>query len=225
MKKLSDQIKEEIIQIYRQSDLTSSMLAERFDVSTSTITRILKANLSATEYDQLILNKKRAGKTSKIEQQEEEETILELPSVDELEDFDTEEDQDDQDEDENEDQNDDQEDDNFFSSALGDKINLQVLPIAVASFPQTCYLVIDRSAELITRPLREFAQLGKISSQEFQQKTLPIFDNHKVAKRFSNRSQRVIKVPDGSIFHKTSGHLKAKGITRLLIDGQIYSLT
>jgi len=221
MKKLYDQIKEEIIQIYRQSDLTSSMLAERFDVSTSTITRILKANLSATEYDQLILNKKRAGKTSKIEHQEEEETILELPSVDELEDFDTEEDQDDQDEDENEDQ----EDDNFFSSALGDKINLQVLPIAVASFPKTCYLVIDRSAELITRPLREFAQLGKISSQEFQQKTLPIFDNHKVAKRFSNRSQRVIKVPDGSIFHKTSGHLKAKGITRLLIDGQIYSLT
>ena len=57
-----------------------------------------------------------------------------------------------------------------------------------------------------------------------RQKTLPIFDNHRVARRFSNRSQRVIKVPDGRLLYKTCYHLQAKGITRILLDGQIYSL-
>ncbi len=99
-----------------------------------------------------------------------------------------------------------------------------MLPLSEASLPKICYLVVDRSAELVARPLREFSDLGRIPVEEVQQKTLPIFDNHRVAKRFSNRSQRVIKVPDGQMLQKTCSHLKAKGITRLLIDGQVYSL-
>ncbi len=101
---------------------------------------------------------------------------------------------------------------------------VQVLPLSDASLPKTCYLVVDRSAELITRPLKEFAEIGQIPAQEIQQKTLPVFDNHRVARRFSNRSQRVVKVPDGKMLQKTSPYLQAKGITRLLIDGQVYSI-
>ncbi|MFM6309348.1 MAG: transposase, partial [Dolichospermum sp.] len=101
----------------------------------------------------------------------------------------------------------------------------QVLPLSVANLPKTCYLVIDRSAELITRPLKDFGDLGLIPSLENQQKTLPIFDNHRVAKRFSTKRDRVIKVPDSQVLHKASNHLQAKGITRLLIDGQVYSLS
>lgn len=103
-------------------------------------------------------------------------------------------------------------------------VNVQVLPLSEASLPKTCYLVVDRAAELIARPLKEFSDLGQIPAEEVQQKTLPIFDNHKVARRFSNRSQRVIKVPDSRMLQKTRSHLQAKGITRLLIDGQVYSL-
>lgn len=101
---------------------------------------------------------------------------------------------------------------------------IQVLPLSEASLPKTCYLVVDRGAELIARPLKEFSDLGRIPIEEVQEKTLPVFDNHKVARRFSNRSQRVIKVPDGRMLQKTRSHLQAKGITRLLIDGQVYSL-
>ncbi|NEO98109.1 MAG: hypothetical protein F6K58_05315 [Symploca sp. SIO2E9] len=103
-------------------------------------------------------------------------------------------------------------------------VSIEVIPLSEASLPKVCYLVVDRSAELIARPLKEFSDLGRIPNQEFYQKTLPIFDNHRVARRFSNRSQRVIKVPDGQMLQKTADHLQAKGITRLLIDGQIYSL-
>jgi len=102
--------------------------------------------------------------------------------------------------------------------------DVYVLPLSEASLPKICYLVVDRSAELIARPLKEFSDLGRIPVEEVQERTLPIFENHKVARRFSNRSQRVIKVPDGQMLQKTGFHLQAKGITRLLIDGQVYSL-
>ena len=102
---------------------------------------------------------------------------------------------------------------------------VKVLPLADAAIPRPCYLVVDRTAELVARPLREFADLGQIPTEEIQAKTLPVFDNHRVAKRFSNhRTQRVIKVPDGRVLQKASSHLQAKGITRLLIDGQVYAL-
>jgi transposase-like protein len=108
--------------------------------------------------------------------------------------------------------------------ALGD-VAVQVLPLSAAHMPKTCYLVIDRSSELITRPLKDFGDLGQIPSIETQQRTLPIFDNHRVAKRFSTKRDRVIKVPDSKMLHKARTHLQAKGITRLLIDGQVYSLS
>ena len=102
---------------------------------------------------------------------------------------------------------------------------IKVLPIAEANMPKTCYLVVDRSAELVARPLQEFGELGQIPTAEIQEKTMPVFDNHRVAKRFSNpRTQRVIKVPDGRILQKTAPYLQAKGITRLLIEGQVYAL-
>lgn len=102
---------------------------------------------------------------------------------------------------------------------------IRVLPIAEAAIPRTCYLVVDRSAELVARPLSEFAELGQIPSGEVEAKTLPVFDNHRVAKRFSNiRTQRVIKVPDSRVLQKAAPYLQAKGITRLLIDGQVYAL-
>jgi hypothetical protein len=106
---------------------------------------------------------------------------------------------------------------------------LQILPFVESSLPRTCYIVVDRASELITRPLRDFANTGaertsRPVGREEQDKTLPIFDNHRVAKRFLRRMQRIVKVPDGRVFQKVKPYLQAKGITHLLIDGQVYSL-
>jgi transposase-like protein len=135
---------------------------------------------------------------------------------------DYEEDEEEEDEDEEEEEED--EDEEPDDRKLIDFRGIQVLPLSEASFPHTCYLVIDRASELITRPLKDFDHLGTIPSDEFQQKTLPVFDNHRVARRFSNRRGKVIKVPDGKMLRKTSSYLQSKGITRLLMDGQVYSL-
>ena len=104
------------------------------------------------------------------------------------------------------------------------KTDIQIMPLGEAVLPKPCYLVVDMRAELITRPLIEFSDLGKVPSEEERAKTLPVFDNHRVARRFSRNKQRVIKVPDGSLITRTSPYLAAKGITRLLVDGQVFDL-
>jgi len=151
------------------------------------------------------------------------------------EDFsDFEEDEDDLDEDDLDDFDEDLEDeDSLFEASLlgsmsGDSSEfratglIQVLPLSEASVPQICYLVVDRASELITRPLKAFGELGQIPAIEIREKTLPVFDNHRVARRFATRNQRVFKIPDGRMLQKAAPYLLAKGITRLLIDGQVY---
>ncbi|MGL5080525.1 MAG: transcriptional regulator [Microcoleaceae cyanobacterium] len=101
---------------------------------------------------------------------------------------------------------------------------VQILPLSDAPLPKMCYLVTDRMGELVVRPLKAFGELGQIPPDEVQEKTLPVFDNHRVASRFSARNQRVLKVPSGGLLRKAAPYLQAKGITRLLIDGQVYRL-
>ena len=356
-KKLTEDDKQEILDLYRQTPETTSTLAERFGVSSSTISRFLKMSLSENEYEVLI-QQKRLARVSKADSQlslslenaestdslaessaiatdtlpttaplkiieivkssppEQEETVTEetpirvktrkrrstakeiepvlateavseiisetievdpvipvtesdtpgekkisqkiilkseatiaenyaskpialdasdlgelveelgkLPKIQpELEDEDLDDELDlEDDDDEEEDDWQEEEEASFFPSLIGSG-DLTVLPLSAAVFPTTCYLVVDRTAELIVRPLKEFTHLGKIPPEETQQKTLPIFDNHRVARRFSNRTQRVIKVPNSNVLRKASSHLKAKGITRIFLDGRVYSL-
>ncbi|GAB4349645.1 MAG: hypothetical protein Fur0042_17100 [Cyanophyceae cyanobacterium] len=101
---------------------------------------------------------------------------------------------------------------------------IEIYSLTAASIPNPCYLVVDRAANLVVRPLKDFQELGAIPDGEANCNTLPVFDNHRVARRFSGRTQRVIKVPDSSIFAKATPHLQEKDITRLLIDGQVYAL-
>jgi transposase-like protein len=105
---------------------------------------------------------------------------------------------------------------------------VRVLPLSEAHLPRMFYIVIDRMAELVTCPLQEFRDLGELPPEEESQETLPVFDNHRIAQRFSRRNpkknQRVIKLPDGRVLAKTSHWLRAKGIQRLLLDGQVYAL-
>ncbi|MEP6514766.1 hypothetical protein [Microcoleus vaginatus] len=151
-------------------------------------------------------------------------------------------DEDEEDEEDDEDDLDDdfdedvEDEDSLFEGSLlgslssGESIELrgtgliQVLPLSEASLPTICYLVVDRAAELITRPLKAFGELGQIPAAEIREKTLAVFDNHRVARRFATRNQRVFKIPDSSMLQKAAPYLRAKGITRLLIDGQVYSL-
>lgn len=303
-RKLTEEDKKQILQLYRNSQATTSTLAGDYDVSSSTISRFLKSNLSEVEYEELIQQKrlarthKSSSQTTNIQKDQEKpkpardpevtpstdipadpqpvlatpetenipanlQPVLATPEIENIpadpqppektksrpkikeslppEDDELEDDLDvvalgemlgedidelDEDDDDYDDDWDAETDEDIaYPHASIGKINIQILPLSDASFPRTCYLVIDRSSELITRPLEDFADLGTIPKSEIEQITLPVFDNHRVAKRFSHRRERIIKVPDGRMLQKTSSYLEAKGITRLLIDGQVYSLS
>lgn len=292
-KKLTEDTKQEILKLYRETEETTSTLAERYGVSSSTISRFLKSFLSESEYEDLIQQKRLArtpkrGTESSYEPLPLEEIVeepfvaIELPAVkekkekkvrekavekvliekpikqielplsikeevfEEIEEDDEDEEEDvspmevmvleellgedlsDLEDDEDDDEDDDWDDDEEeirFPQTLSTTAQLKILPLSSASFPKTCYLVIDRSSELITRPLKDFADLGKVPNDENQRRTLPVFDSHRVAKRFSRRRERVIKVPDAQVIAKTHNYLEAKGITRILLDGRIYSVS
>lgn len=316
-RKLSDSDRQEILSLYRNSNETTSTLAMRFGVSSSTVSRFLKNSLTEAEYEDLIQEKRLARITKNEEdnkntskntssennkgekessvivdslqeqlnldfegkeeilsakkqemekdnflaredqemssfegQQEfadnndleknttdtdaviEEEEVLESVQVlaamygeDMGEDID-----DDIDDDDLGDDDDDIENKLIISPPTENR--LEVLPFESATFPRVCYLVIDRYGELVTKPLKDFGHLGNIPDSEYLQLTLPVFDNHKVAKRYCDtkgtlrsRKGKVIKVPDGKLLQKTSSYLKAKGISRILMDGKIYALT
>ncbi|MCL1475045.1 hypothetical protein [Argonema antarcticum] len=303
-KKLTQADKSEILKLYRNPEETTSTLARRYDVSHSTISRLLKSTLSPDDYEILIQQKRSMRPHTAVS--EPEAPVVEDPKREATDDaiegspglnrrlrrrssatsasvsehlrvsekvssprldlrasstatkdddlldepysgsnsrikemlgedlLDTEDDLADLDDDDRDDDDDDldytDDEDDLDEEIILPKRRVpsnavvRVLPLSEASFPKPCYLVVDRAAELITRPLKDFGDLGQIPNEEVQQRTLPVFDNHRVARRFSNRAQRVIKVPDGKILQKASPYLKAKGITRLLIDGQVYSL-
>ena len=105
--------------------------------------------------------------------------------------------------------------------SAGDR--LEILPLDRADLPLICYIVVDRIAEIITRPLKDFKDLGTIPIEESLSKTIPVFDNHRVARRFSHHNQRVIKFPS-DLIHITRPKLVQKGITRILFSGQVYTL-
>ncbi len=322
-RKLTEDDKQSMLKLYRNSKATTSTLAGEFGVSSSTVSRFLKNNLSTEEYDDLI-QQKRLARTSKgdssqksipakkvnkrkkvqlkdsgsssskaIEEKsdkksknpkkakkvissrksavakseqlentstedvnqeiketllaaelsvsEQKDSVAELgyqPEEDEDDGFDVsslveiigeeiEDDEDELDEELDEDELDesDEIEEKPYSQDVVSQVNLEILPLASASLPRTCYLVIDRSSELIVKPLQEFSYLGSIPDGETQLKTLPVFDNHRIAKRFSHRREKVIKVPDGKLLQKTSSYLYDKGITRLLVKGKLYGIS
>ncbi len=350
--KLTDSDKQKILALYRQSDETTTSLAQQFSVSTSTISRILKQSLSEAEYDALIQKKRTAGssksegenavdlsatvdgaaspesleadpqppqadlfsavpqaavpdvtepdvtepasvlrggrrqrrrsgsampesskpstvappKLAKKKQADQAGAIAPVkpafsadaeladedsaePVVAEIEaverdilkregvftDIDEDDDLDDDLADDLDDDLDDEDDDDDplidaavelddLTGGLHSNMPLHIAPLSEAKLPKSCYLVVDRTSDLVTRPLKDFAGLGLIPDDQEEERTLPVFDNHRVAKRYVRRMQRVVKVPDGQVFLKASPYLQAKGITRLLIDGRVYSL-
>jgi hypothetical protein len=135
------------------------------------------------------------------------------------------------------DEDEEDEEDNEDSAELGDitavldsahvkidpNLTIAILPLVEADLPDTCYIVIDKASEIVARPLQDFRDLGKIPPHEQQALTVPVFDNHRIARRFSSHNQRVVKFPSDLIY-STHSRLAQKGITRMLFDGQVFAL-
>jgi len=97
-------------------------------------------------------------------------------------------------------------------------------PFTSGVLPDSVYMLVDKTVELDPRPLSEFPELGVLNPEELVRQALCLYSSPRSAKRQCGRSQRVIKVPDTKVFESTSRHLLARGITRLVLEGALYSL-
>ena len=97
-------------------------------------------------------------------------------------------------------------------------------PLGDAALPASVYMLVDKAVELQAKPLSDFPELGQLPAEEEGRQALMVFANPRQAKRHCGRTQRVIKVPDTRILERTAPYLVAQGITRVVMEGSLYSL-
>lgn len=217
--KLSPAQKQDILQLY--NEMSNVDLAERFGVSISTIARVIKEGK-----DRALIQPKKSSKQLDLipsppaeapppfqPEEEEIEPMEELAVLEAVigDDF-----EDDSDLAEEEDEGEEEE-------PIEELHNFTILPLYELGLPDMCYLVIDKAAEIVTRPLKDFKDLGCLPPGQEQCRTLPLFRNYRLARRFSNPHQRIIKMP-GHLLSATQDKLRQKGVSFILFNSRIYSL-
>ncbi len=246
-KRLTEAEKQEVARCYRETAATAAQLAQHFGVSASTIVRFLQESIPTAEYQTLVRqkqsqSKQRRGASSEpvvatvAEPNPQPEAVaavipleaVEIPCEEPPAEFSVEgaadlvgdefEDVDEEDEEEEEDEE--VADSTDFAYPAAD---LEILPLEDLTLPPVCYITVDKFAEIVTRPLREFQEPGGSLSTDGDCPTMPLFAHHRHAKRFVQQNHRLIKMP-AHLLTLTQHKLREKGITRLWFEGKVYEL-
>ena len=109
-------------------------------------------------------------------------------------------------------------------AGLSGSAPIETQPLSPGVLPGSVYMLVEKVVELDARPLRDFPELGALDSVDQDRQGLFLFSNPRAAKRQCGRSQRVIKVPDTTVFERTSSYLLKRGITRLVMEGTVVAL-
>ena len=97
-------------------------------------------------------------------------------------------------------------------------------PLEPGVLPASVYMLVDKVVELDPRPLSDFPELGSLDPEDQERQAICLFASPRTAKRQCGRNQRVIRVPDTTVFTRTSNYLLARGITRLVLEGSLIAL-
>ena len=225
--RLTDSQKIEIVARYRAGE-GSAELAEAYGCSTNTVSRVVKAGLEPAEYEQLKQQRNRPLKVApelaspepELPEPAGDDDDHAVLAIDDADDF-----------------GDDANDLDFADDDLADQFVAVPLllvdhvgepalcqPLADAPLPASVYMLVDKTVELQAKPLKDFPELGQLPAGEEERQALMVFANPRQAKRHCGRTQRVIKVPDTRILERTAPYLIAQGISRVVMEGSLYSL-
>ena len=209
-KKVTDKEKEKIISGFLDGQ-TVDILSKKFNISKITITRHLKKNIEEKKYKDLL----KRNNDNKIDF-EIVNKILVPSNLDEEKKF-------------NEKKSSSEE--SFFEITPLDcdidderQKDLSSIPISNAELPKIVYMVVDKKIELEVKYLKDYPDWQFLSKDELSRKTIEIFYDPKIAKRFCNKEQKVIKVPNTNIFKIVAPILNSRGITRIISGQQLIAL-
>ena len=220
-KKLSKEDKKNIIDSFTLG-LTVDELSIRFNCTKLTISRNLKKGLGDKKYKELISNSKNSKKTilkkeenssfEKAIKSQNEKIIPHETSENNLE-------------------------RNFFNDETFIELaplncdidsnpqkDLSSIPISEINLPKVVYMIVDKKIELDIKYLKDYPSWSFLSGDELKRKTIQIYSDLKTAKRFCDKEQKVIKVPNTEVFRIVAPILLSRGISRIINDDYLISL-
>ncbi len=102
--------------------------------------------------------------------------------------------------------------------------DLSSVPISDVTFPKMVYMIVDKRIELEIKYLKDYPQWDFLSNDELSRKTIEIYDDLKIAKRFCTKEQKVIKVPNTDVFKIVAPILLLRGISRIVSSDKLIAL-
>ena len=213
-RRLSVKEKEEIVRSFKLGK-TIEDLSKKYKCTKLTISRNLKKNLDNNEYQELLISNKLSNKNfeekrnlplkklndsviSYTNQKIEEESLNVSPFIE--------------------------------ITPLGYEIenapqkDLTSVPISEIKIPKIVFMVVNKNIELEIKYLKDYPYWHFLSQDELSRKTIEIFDDIKNAKRFCNKDQKVIKVPNSEVFKIVAPLLLSRGISRIINSEQLIAL-
>ncbi len=97
-------------------------------------------------------------------------------------------------------------------------------PLVNIKLPETLYMLVDKSIELAPKMLKDYPQWSFMPEEDLKRMTLEIFDDQKYAKKICPKNQKLIKVPNPSVFSLVAKSLKNKGISRIIFNDLLLSI-
>ena len=217
-KRLTEHEKEEIIKYFKDGN-SIDFLSEKFNCSKLTISRNLKSNLGETIYKQI--NKKNKAKILKenlndknvnLERSFQNSVELKEPVNKQTE-------------------------DEFYSvspfleiSPVDYEIDnvsrrdLSSIPLSEVELPKIVYMIVDKKIELEIKLLGDYPEWEFLPIDDLKRKTIQIFFDIKVARRFCKKEQKVIKVPNPNVLRIAAPTLISKGISRIVSEDMLIAL-
>ena len=225
-KRLSVKQKGDILSSFADGK-TIDILAKEFDCSKLTISRNLKKSLGEKEYKELVIRnesknsslfkKGKLGNNQIKDDLQKYVTHKEVFNQKEL-------------------NNDDKSEDSFQFNTFTEIIpleqqidtfsqkDLSSIPISDMDFPKIVYMVVDNKIELETKLLKDYPEWHFLPTNDLNRKTIEIYLDLKIAKRFCSKDQKVIKVPNTNVFRIVAPILISRGISRIISDKNLIAL-
>ena len=102
--------------------------------------------------------------------------------------------------------------------------DLSSVSIKKVELPNIVYMVVNNKIELETKHLKDYPEWRFLSQSDLNRKTIEIFFEAKEAKRFCNKEQKVIKVPNTKVFSIVAPILISRGISRIVCPDKLIAL-
>ena len=98
------------------------------------------------------------------------------------------------------------------------------VPITDIDFPKIVYMVVDKKIELEVKHLKDYPEWEFLPASDLDRKSIEIFFDIKIAKRYCSKEQKVIKVPNTKVFKIAAPFLKSRGISRIVSSDKLIAL-